>query len=101
MVACRVNIAFLRCIISHCRGLATRLGACKSCMAEQTPKLKYGQGADLSDPNTSHSRMVALVGANKSVLEFGCASGYMSRVLRERGCRVTGVDNDCAAAEQA
>jgi 2-polyprenyl-3-methyl-5-hydroxy-6-metoxy-1,4-benzoquinol methylase len=36
------------------------------------------------------------------VLEFGCATGYMSRVLRDsRGCRVTGVEISAAAAEQA
>ena len=36
------------------------------------------------------------------VLEFGCATGYMSRVLRDdRGCRVTGFECSAAAAQQA
>ena len=36
------------------------------------------------------------------MLEFGCATGYMSQVLRdERGCEVTGVEIDAEAAEQA
>ena len=36
------------------------------------------------------------------MLEFGCATGYMSQVLRdERGCEVTGVEIDVEAAEQA
>jgi SAM-dependent methyltransferase len=36
------------------------------------------------------------------VLEFGCATGYMSRVLRdERGCRVTGFEYSAEAAAQA
>ena len=67
-------------------------------MAEARQELKYGKGADFSDPNTSHSRMVALVGREKAVLEFGCASGYMSRVLRDHGCRVTGIEVDQEAA---
>jgi len=70
-------------------------------MSEANQKLRYGVGADFSDPNTSHSRMVALVGRDKSVLEFGCASGYMSRVLREHGCRVTGIECDPDAARLA
>jgi GT2 family glycosyltransferase/2-polyprenyl-3-methyl-5-hydroxy-6-metoxy-1,4-benzoquinol methylase len=64
-------------------------------------KFKYGEGVNCTDPNTSHSRMVALVGDNKTVLEFGCASGYMSRVLREHGCRVTGIELDHEAARLA
>lgn len=55
---------------------------------------------DLSLDN-AHSRIVELVGADKDVLELGCASGYMSRVLAERGCRVTGVDVSEEAAEIA
>jgi 2-polyprenyl-3-methyl-5-hydroxy-6-metoxy-1,4-benzoquinol methylase len=45
--------------------------------------------------------MLDLIGHSKRVLECGCATGYMSRVLAERGCRVTGVEIDPAAAEQA
>src|SRR5579863_2515212 len=70
-------------------------------MSEANQKMRYGVGADFSDPNTSHSRMLALVGRDKSVLEFGCASGYMSRVLREHGCRVTGIECDPDAARLA
>lgn len=70
-------------------------------MAKDEQNLKYGAGADFSHPNTSHSRMMAMIGKNKSVLEFGCASGYMSKVLRENGCRVTGIEFDAAAAEAA
>lgn len=69
-------------------------------MAEKQ-KLKYGEGINWNDPNTSHRRMVALVGANKKVLEVGCASGYMSKVLRENGCRVTGIEADAEAARIA
>jgi GT2 family glycosyltransferase/2-polyprenyl-3-methyl-5-hydroxy-6-metoxy-1,4-benzoquinol methylase len=62
---------------------------------------KYGAGADFTNPNTSHARMLALIGENKSVLEFGCSTGYMSRALKERGCRVTGVEFDPNAARAA
>ena len=70
-------------------------------MANPQGTLKYGEGANFRDANTSHSRMVALVGPNKSVLEFGCASGYMSRVLKAHGCRVTGVEFNPEAARIA
>jgi 2-polyprenyl-3-methyl-5-hydroxy-6-metoxy-1,4-benzoquinol methylase len=55
------------------------------------------------DPSvrTNHTVMLELIGHNKRVLECGCATGYMSRVLTERGCRVTGIEIAPAAAEQA
>ncbi|HVT44046.1 MAG TPA: glycosyltransferase [Thermoanaerobaculia bacterium] len=53
------------------------------------------------ESDTTHARVVRLVGPGKNVLELGCSTGYMSRVLRERGCRVTGVEMDLAAAAQA
>src|SRR5207253_2318932 len=40
-------------------------------------------------------------GPNKSVLEFGCSTGYMSRVLKANGCKVVGVEIDPDAAKQA
>src|SRR5690242_5841051 len=63
--------------------------------------IKYGDGVDFGDENTSHSRMLRLVGKNKRVLEFGCSSGYMSRALLLEGCTVTGVEINPAAAELA
>ena len=55
------------------------------------------------DPSvrTNHTLMLDLIGHNKRVLECGCATGYMSRVLAERGCRVTGIEIAPEAAEQA
>ncbi len=52
-------------------------------------------------PETSHWFMLAMVGTGKRVLEFGCASGYMSARMKEAGCHVTGVDIDAAAAADA
>src|SRR5690349_24338175 len=63
--------------------------------------IKYGGGVDFQDPNTSHSRMLRLVGRNKRVMEFGCSTGYMSQALQQQGCMVTGVEIDPSAAESA
>jgi 2-polyprenyl-3-methyl-5-hydroxy-6-metoxy-1,4-benzoquinol methylase len=55
-----------------------------------------------SDPASSHELVAGLVPRGARVLEFGCATGYMSRVLRERlGCTVTGVELFAEAAELA
>jgi 2-polyprenyl-3-methyl-5-hydroxy-6-metoxy-1,4-benzoquinol methylase len=61
---------------------------------------KYALDLDPS-VRTNHTLMLDLIGHNKRVLECGCATGYMSRVLAERGCRVTGVEIDPEAAAQA
>jgi 2-polyprenyl-3-methyl-5-hydroxy-6-metoxy-1,4-benzoquinol methylase len=50
----------------------------------------------------AQTRAVRLVGTGKSVLELGCATGYVSRLLVEQaGCRVTGVDCNPEAAADA
>jgi 2-polyprenyl-3-methyl-5-hydroxy-6-metoxy-1,4-benzoquinol methylase len=41
------------------------------------------------------------VGTKKRVLEVGCSTGYISRLLVERKCDVTGVEVDPVAAERA
>jgi 2-polyprenyl-3-methyl-5-hydroxy-6-metoxy-1,4-benzoquinol methylase/glycosyltransferase involved in cell wall biosynthesis len=51
--------------------------------------------------DTAHAAVLRLVGTGKRVLELGCASGYMSRILRERNCSVVGVELDPLAAEKA
>jgi 2-polyprenyl-3-methyl-5-hydroxy-6-metoxy-1,4-benzoquinol methylase len=63
--------------------------------------LKYDFELDLSDENESHALMVQLIGANKRVLEVGCATGYMSSVLARRGCRVVGLEIEPDAAREA
>jgi len=35
------------------------------------------------------------------ILDVGCSSGYIGKILRERGHHITGIDGDAAAAEQA
>lgn len=44
---------------------------------------------------------VELASQGKRILELGCADGFISRHLAERGCRVTGVELDPEAAERA
>lgn len=62
---------------------------------------KYDYIIDLNS-NSTHARVLRLVGKNKSVLEVGCATGYMSKVLKENlNCRVTGLELNTQALEQA
>ncbi|HHW43766.1 MAG TPA: class I SAM-dependent methyltransferase [Desulfotomaculum sp.] len=62
---------------------------------------KYDGTIDLR-PGSAAAQVLVLVGKNKEVLEVGCATGYMSRVLVERnGCRVTGIELDPRGAEKA
>jgi 2-polyprenyl-3-methyl-5-hydroxy-6-metoxy-1,4-benzoquinol methylase len=50
---------------------------------------------------TSHARVLRLVGSGMKVLELGCAAGDFAKVLTERGCTVTGVEADPVAAKHA
>jgi O-antigen biosynthesis protein len=53
-------------------------------------------------PGSAHDLVINLVPRAARVLEFGPATGYMSRVLRDRlGCRVTGVELVPEAAKLA
>ena len=55
-----------------------------------------------ADPGSTHSKIVSLVPPATRVLEFGCATGYMSEVLKNKlGCTVTGVEISPEAAELA
>ena len=53
-------------------------------------------------PESTHRLVVELVPPGATVLEFGPATGYMSRVLKkELGCQVVGIEIDARAAELA
>lgn len=41
------------------------------------------------------------VGENKNVCEFGCSSGMLSKLLKEQGCIVTGLDIDSESLNYA
>jgi O-antigen biosynthesis protein len=66
----------------------------------ESEQFKYTRFDD--SPGSTHNLVVDLVPENSQVLEFGCATGYMSEVLvRRRRCRVTGIEIDAMAAAEA
>jgi 2-polyprenyl-3-methyl-5-hydroxy-6-metoxy-1,4-benzoquinol methylase len=65
-----------------------------------TTALKYTRFND--EPGSAHMLVVDLVPDGARVLEFGCATGYMSEVLKSRkGCTVTGIEISPRAGELA
>lgn len=53
-------------------------------------------------PTSHNSKLLALVGENKKVLEIGCAMGFHTRALHElQHCQVTGIEIDTDAASHA
>jgi O-antigen biosynthesis protein len=56
---------------------------------------------DSLDDNSSLKKMLDLVGDNKDVVDFGCATGYLSKLLQQRGCTVTGVEINVDAGKIA
>jgi SAM-dependent methyltransferase len=62
---------------------------------------RYETAIDLDNPNNSQTQLISLVGRDKTVLDVGCAAGDTASVLIDRGCRVSGLDIDAAAAEPA
>jgi SAM-dependent methyltransferase len=64
------------------------------------PYPKYTRFDD--SPGSIHNLVVGLVEPGSRVLEFGCATGYMSQALRDRlGASVVGVELDAEAARLA
>lgn len=61
----------------------------------------YEKEIDFSDPNDAHAKMIEFVGSDRRVIDFGCWTGFVSRVLKERGCYVAGIEIDPQAAEGA
>lgn len=53
------------------------------------------------DRRGAHMRLLSLIPPGERVLDVGCASGYLARLLRERGYRVIGIEPDPEAAQQA
>ena len=51
--------------------------------------------------DTTAKKVIELVGQDKRVLELGCATGHMSRVLVESGCSVVAIEIDAEAAAVA
>jgi 2-polyprenyl-3-methyl-5-hydroxy-6-metoxy-1,4-benzoquinol methylase len=62
---------------------------------------RYDASVDLSNKNNSHTLIVELVGHGRRVLDVGASTGFLARVLTERGCTVTGIEIDPDSARQA
>jgi 2-polyprenyl-3-methyl-5-hydroxy-6-metoxy-1,4-benzoquinol methylase len=68
--------------------------------AEAASVSRYHRSIDL-DSDSTHARVVRLVGTERRVLELGPSSGHMSRVLRQRGCTIVAIEHDPDAAAAA
>src|SRR5262245_32546607 len=70
--------------------------------AEPAPDHAFKYTEYQADPASTHSKVVSLVPPATRVLEFGCATGYMTEVLKDRlGCTVVGIEIDPGAAALA
>lgn len=61
----------------------------------------YETVVDLTNRNSSQTLEVELVGEGRTVLDVGCASGYLADALNARGCTVSGIELDATVAEVA
>ena len=59
------------------------------CVPEETGHEQYLPKLDFRSP---HREAKVDIGANKRVLDLGCAGGFVAADLRDGGCHVTGVD---------
>lgn len=50
---------------------------------------------------SAHTKVLALVGQRRRVLELGCSTGQMTRVMHERGCTVVAIEADAEVAKLA
>ena len=62
---------------------------------------QYDTTIDPAADNTSHGLLLSLVGADRRVLDLGCATGYLAEALGANGCTVSGVEYVPEAAEKA
>ena len=64
------------------------------------PNLTHFELASLDD-NNSLRKQLNFIGSGKRVLEFGCATGYFSQLLRRARCEVVGIEINPNAAKVA
>ena len=71
-------------------------------MTENSSPKRYEPPAiDLENKNNSQTVIVEMTGINKLVLEVGTSTGYISKILKNRGNRVIGIEIDKEAGEIA
>jgi len=64
--------------------------------------MKYDVSINSIDSNTSHGKILAQIKEGAIVLECGCATGYMTRYMKEvLGCKVSIVEYDQTSFEKA
>ena len=61
---------------------------------------RYESSIDIDQENNPHASLVRFVGLDKRVLELGATTGYMTEVLKQRGCTVTAVEFDLDAVDE-
>ncbi len=61
---------------------------------------RYDNEIDLCHEST-HTKVLGFVGQRQRVLELGCSTGQMTRVLKERGCQVVAIEADVETAKRA
>ena len=63
---------------------------------------KYDFSIDKLDPNTAYGKVLGRVKPGSAVLECGCATGYMTRYMKEKlGCEVDVIEKNREALEKA
>ena len=61
----------------------------------------YKAVIDATEVNVSHTLILEEVGRDKTVLDVGCATGYLAEALVMNGCTVSGIEYAVEAAERA
>lgn len=61
----------------------------------------YKAVIDATEANLSHTLILEEVGRDKTVLDVGCATGYLAEALVRNGCTVSGIEFAVDAAELA
>jgi len=72
-------------------------------VSEKLFSKRYGQTTiiDLNNKNASPTIIIELIGYDKNILEIGTSTGYISRALKERRNRITGIEIDREAGLDA
>lgn len=65
--------------------------------------LKYDREAqaEIQKPYSIFAKIYKLIPEGTNVLDVGCHTGKFGAVLKQKGCRVTGIEINTAAAEEA
>ncbi len=53
------------------------------------------------DRYSSHKRIISLINSNQKILDIGCFKGYIAKELKEKNCKIIGIELDKEAAKEA